>query len=164
VRAALALLLVPGLSSAAPLKEGTPQLQLRVEAIAGQPTTQLGPRGGAGVGVGYRLTDQVWVVADAQTRAAPGGGVYSLAGGLQATLDMTPIEPYFELALVEFLGNTNALGYSLATRIGLGADYRFAPGCSVGAVVRTYTAFDTNDSALAGFEVALRFSFTPGER
>src|SRR5207249_7010916 len=39
-------------AGAAPLRAGTPQLQLRLEGLFGQPTTQLGARGGLGVGVG----------------------------------------------------------------------------------------------------------------
>jgi len=38
-------------AGAAPLRAGTPQLQLRLEGLFGQPTTQLGARGGLGVGV-----------------------------------------------------------------------------------------------------------------
>jgi hypothetical protein len=48
----------------------------------------------------------------------------------------------------------------------VGADYFFARSFAVGVVVRTYTAFDpeNNDNTLAGFEAALRFTFTPGAR
>jgi hypothetical protein len=162
--AALCLLLcLP--AAAASLKEGTPALQLRIEAFGGQPTTLLGPRAGAGIGFGYKLSDQIWVIADTASRAAPGGGITSFAAGLQATLDITPIEPYLEVAVVTFT-NRSALGYSLATRTSGGIDYKLTPRFGIGVVVRTYAAFDpqNNDNTLAGFEAALRFTFMPGAR
>ena len=42
-------------ATAAPLRPGDPQLQLRLEGLFGQPTTQLGARGGAALGAGFRL-------------------------------------------------------------------------------------------------------------
>jgi hypothetical protein len=159
----LAALLLALPAAAAPRPPGAPQLQLRLEGVFGQPTTQLGVRGGAAFGAGWRMTDQLWVIGDAGQRAAPGGGIGSLAFGLQATLDATPISPYLELAVVD-LTNRKALGYSLATRTGLGADWMFARGAGIGVVVRTYTAFDPeNDKpTLAGVEAAFRLVLTPG--
>jgi hypothetical protein len=163
-RRALAALLLALPAAAAPLRQGTPQLQLRLEGLFGQPTTLLGARGGGGVGVGWRLTDQLWLIADAGQRAAPGGGIGSLAVGLQATLDSTPVAPYLELTMVR-LTNQQALGYSLATRTGLGADWTFSRGMALGLVVRTYTPFDPQgDSTVAGLEAALRLVFTPGAK
>jgi len=150
-------------AGAAPLRAGTPQLQLRLEGLFGQPTTQLGARGGLGVGVGWRMTDQLWIVGDAAQRAAPGGGIGSLAFGLQATLDATPISPYLEVAVVD-LSNRKALGYSLATRTGLGAEWMFSRGAGIGVVVRTYTALDPENDipTVAGLEAAFRLVLTPG--
>jgi len=148
---------------AAPLSPGAPQLQLRLEGIFGQPTNLLPVRGGGGVGLGYRMTDQLWLIGDAAQRAAPGGGIGSLAVGLQATLDALPVAPYLELAIVR-LTNSEALGYSLATRVGVGADWPFTRGVALGLVVRTYTPFDGTDSAVAGIEAAVRLVITPGER
>lgn len=152
-------------AAAAPLPEGAPQLQLRVEGVFGQPTSLLGARGGAGVGLGWRLTDQISVIGDAAQRAAPGGGIASFAAGLQATLDATPVSPYLELAIVDFT-NRAALGYSLATRTGVGADWQFSRRMALGIVVRTYTPFDPdgNNSTLAGLEGAFRLVFTPGAK
>jgi hypothetical protein len=152
-------------AAGASLQQGTPPLQLRVEVLGGQPTTLLGVRPGVGLGISYRLTDQLSAFADTHTRAAPGGGITSAAFGMSAMLDITPIEPYLELAVVG-LTNRNALGYSLATRFGVGADWPFAPGLAAGMAVRTYTAFDAvnDNTAVAGFEVALRLVFTPGAR
>lgn len=152
-------------AAAAPFARDTPQLQLRLEGLVGQPTTLLGPRGGGGLGVGYRLTDQLWIILDAGQRAAPGGGITSVAAGLQATLDATPIAPFFELTVVQ-LSNRAALGYSLATRTGLGADWAFSRALALGAVVRTYTPFDPegNNTTLAGLEGVLRLVFTPGAK
>ena len=161
----LALFLVALPAGAASLQPGTPQLQVRFEGLFGQPTNLLGVRGGGGLGVGWRLTDQLWLIGDGAQRAAPGGGIGSLAFGLQATLDMTPVAPYVELAIVD-LSNHDVLGYSLATRTGLGADWSFARAWAVGVVVRTYTPFDpeTSNVTIAGLEAALRLVFTPGAK
>ena len=152
-------------SAAAPLRPGAPQLQVRLEGLLGQPTTLLPLRGGAAVGIGYRLTDQLWAFGDAGQRAAPGGGISSVAAGLQATLDMTPIAPFLELAIVD-LTNRKALGYSLATRTGAGAEWQLSRAFGIGVVVRTFTPFDpqTSDDTLAGLEGAVRLVFTPGAK
>src|SRR5207245_7302571 len=52
-------------AGAAPVRAGTPHLQLRLEGLFGQPTTRLGARGGLGLGVGWRMTDQLWIIGDA---------------------------------------------------------------------------------------------------
>ncbi len=158
--AALLAVLPP---AAAPLRPGAPRLQLRLEALAGEPSTRLPARAGLGVGLGYRFTDQLWAIADVAGRAAPGGGILSGALGLQATLDATPISPYLEVALVDF-GNRKEVGYSLAARTGLGADWMFSRALGVGLVVRTYTAFDPQDTSPTptGLEAAVRLVFTPG--
>ena len=160
---ALFLLAVP--AAAAPLGNETPHLQIRLEGVFGQPSTLLGVRGGGGAGIGWRMTDQLWLIGDLSQRAAPGGGITSFAAGLQATLDSTPIAPYIELAMVE-LTNRQALGYSLATRTGVGADWAFSPRMAIGLVVRTYTPFDPegNNATLAGLEAAVRLVITPGAR
>jgi hypothetical protein len=153
--------------SAAPLPPGEPALSLRLEGMVGQPTTLLGARGGVGIGAGYRLTDQLSLVADVAQRAAPRGGISSVAVGLQATLDMTPVAPYLELAVVD-AGPRETLGYSLATRTGLGADWFVSPRFAVGLSVRTFTALDamTNVHYVSitggGTEAALRLVYFPG--
>jgi hypothetical protein len=159
----LAALLLSSPAIAAPLRPGDSHLQLRLEGLFGQPTTELGVRGGAGFGVGWRMTDQLWLIGDAAARAAPGGGIGSLAFGIQATLDATPIAPYLEIAVVD-LTNRSALGYSLATRFGVGADWMFSRGAGIGVVVRTYTAVDPEKetSNLSGVEGAFRLVITPG--
>lgn len=162
-RLAALTLLVSLPTAAAPLAPGAPRLALRLEGICGQPSTLFGVRGGAGAGLGYRLTDQLWLTADGARRAAPGGGIGSLAVGLQATLDSTPVAPYLELAVVDFT-NRKALGYSLATRTSVGADWQATRAVALGLVVRTYAAFDPQDGSdkLAGLEAAVRLVFTPG--
>ena len=161
----LALLLLALPAAAAPLPAGTPLLQVRLEGLFGQPTTLLGARGGGGIGVGWRLTDQLWVIGDAAQRAAPGGGIGSLAFGLQATLDATPVSPYLELAVVD-MSNRKVVGYTLATRTGVGADWQFSRSLGIGLVVRTYAAFDpeAGNDTLAGLEGVLRLVFTPGAK
>lgn len=152
-------------AAAAPLPADSPRLNARIEGLFGQPSTLHGVRGGGGAGLGVRLTDQLWVIGDLETRAAPGGGIGSLAFGLQATLDATPVSPYLEIAVVD-LTNRKALGYSLATRTGIGADWQLSPAAAVGLVVRTYAAFDPVDgnSTLSGLEAVLRLVFTPGAK
>ena len=161
----LALMLVALPAAAAPLPADTPHLSVRLEGVFGQPTTQMGVRGGGGLGVGWRVSEQVWLIGDVSQRAAPGGGIGAIAAGLQAAFDMTPIVPYLELTVAR-MTNQEALGYSLATRIGLGADWFFSPRFGLGLVVRTYTPFDPegNNAALAGTEAALRFIITPGAK
>ncbi len=153
---------------AAPLRSGLPALSLRLEGIFGQPTGLLGVRGGGGIGVGYRLSDQLAIIADAAQRAGPGGGIGSLAFGIQATLDATPVSPYIEFAVVD-LTPQKTLGYSLATRTGLGADYHLSRSWLIGLVVRTLIAVNA-DSDLSrnlvttgGTEAALRFTYLPGD-
>lgn len=148
---------------AAPLQSKSAAFSVRLEGLLGQPTTLLGVRGGGGFGLGYRLTDQLSLIADAGQRAAPGGGIGSLAFGLSATLDITPLSPFLELAVVQ-LTNREALGYSLATRTGAGADWQVTRAVAVGVVVRTYSAFDPegDNAALAGIEGVLRLIWTPG--
>jgi hypothetical protein len=161
----LAAVLCAASAAAGPFSPGAPRLDLRLQGIFGQPTTLLGPRGGVGVGIGYRIADQVTLVADAGQRAGPGGGIGSIAAGLQATLDATPISPYLEVAM-SGLRHKTTLGYSLATRTGLGADYALSRSLAVGIVVWTYAALDPNgdNSTLAGLEGAVRLVFTPGAR
>jgi hypothetical protein len=159
----LAVLLAVLPPAAAPLRPGSPRLQLRLEALAGEPSTRLPARAGAGIGLGYRVTDQLRAVGDVATRAAPGGGILSAAVGVEATLDATPISPYLELALVDF-GNRREVGYTLAARTGLGADWMFSRTMGVGLVVRSYTAFDPEGGSQTptGLEAAVRLVFTPG--
>lgn len=159
----IALLLFAFPAIAAPLPQATPRLELRLQGIAGEPSNLLGVRGGAGLGVGYRLTDQLAVIADAGRMAAPGGGISSLAFGLQATLDATPIAPYLELAVVDFT-RKSAMGYSLATRTAAGADWQATRAIAIGLAVRTYAAFDpeNGNDTLAGVEGLLRLVLTPG--
>ena len=154
---------------AARQRPGPPALSVRLEGLFGQPTGLLGVRGGGAIGLGYRLTDQLALVGDAAQRAGPGGGIRSLALGIQATLDATPIAPYIELCVVN-LGPQDTLGYSLATRTGLGADYHLTGAWATGLVLRTLIALDPvtdrrgNLVTSGGTEVALRFTFTPGAR
>ncbi|HET7788093.1 MAG TPA: hypothetical protein VFL36_19130 [Myxococcales bacterium] len=162
----LAALLAVLSPAAAPLRQGSPRLQVRLEALGGQPSTRLATRAGAGLGAAYRFTDQLWAIGDVATRAAPGGGIVSAALGLQATLDATPVSPYLELALADF-GNRKQVGYSLAARAGLGADWLFSRAIGVGVVVRSYTAFDPeggNKQTPTGLEAVVRLVFTPGAK
>ena len=157
--ATIVLLTLP--AAAAPLPPGTSHLELRMEGLFGQPTTRMGSRGGGALGIAWRLTDQLAVIGDAGARFAPGGGIGSVAFGLQATLDATPIAPWLEVAVVD-MSNRRAVGYTLATRTGIGADWMFSRGMGVGLAIRTYTALDPEDDnpTVAGVEGAIRFIVT----
>jgi hypothetical protein len=163
VRLSLLALLACPAAFAGPLKPGASPLSVRLEGLFGQPTTRYPVRGGGAIGLAFRLTDQISAIGDVGQRAAPGGGLTTVALGLQATLDSTPIAPSFELSFLTIAPRDTA-GYTLATRTGFGADWTFARGFSLGVVVRQYVAFDP---ALAGdvpggTEAALRFIYTPG--
>lgn len=160
---AIALLFLALPAAAAPLPEGAPRLSLRLDAICGWPSTRRGIRAGGGFGVGYRVSDQVAIVADLSRLAALGGGVGSAAEGLQATLDSTPLAPYLELAMVE-LTNRNTVGYSLAMRASAGADWQLTRAAAFGLVVRTFVAFDPEPrtESPAGVVAVLRLVLTPG--
>jgi hypothetical protein len=156
---ATALLALP--AAAAPLPPGTPRFELRVEGLFGQPTTRLGSRGGGALGLAWRMTDQLAMIGDAGARPAPRGGIGSLAFGVQATLDATPIAPWLEVAVVD-VSNRRAAGYTLATRTGIGADWMFSRGVGIGVAIRTFTALDPeNDNpTVAGVEGAIRLVLT----
>ncbi len=157
----LAIVLFALPAAAAPLPPGTPRFELRAEGIFGQPTTRLGSRGGGALGIAWRLTDQLALIGDGGARFAPGGGIASVAFGLQATLDATPIAPWLEVAVVD-VSNRRAAGYTLATRTGIGADWMFSRAVGIGVAVRTYTALDPENDipSVAGVEGAIRLIVT----
>lgn len=165
MRLPLLVLLSAGAALAGPVKPGEPRLSLRLEALAGQPTTLLPMRAGGALGVGYRMTDQVWLVADVGQRAAPGGGLTTAGGGLQAFLDLTPVAPFLELSILGVLPRSTA-AYSVAARTGFGADWQIARSFSLGAVVRQFIALDPviKGATPGGTEAALRFVYAPGGR
>jgi len=154
---------------AAPLRPGSPVFSLRLEGAFGQPTTLLPVRGGVAFGAGYQLTDQLSVIGDLGQRVAPGGGIGSLALGLAATLDSTPVSPFIELAVVE-IGPRETVGYSLATRTGAGVDWHVTTAWALGVVLRTLVAMDpvtdkyNNALTTGGTEACLRLVYTPGAK
>ena len=158
----LVLFACPGLL-AAPLERGTPLFSLRMEGLVGQPTTRLSARAGGALGVAVRLTDQLAAIGDVGTRAAPRGPLTTIALGLSATIDATPVAPFVELSVVQ-IGPRGTAAYSLATRTAFGADWSFARGLAIGLVVRQFLAFDpvVDGDAPGGTEAAIRFVYTPG--
>jgi len=128
--------------------------------------------GGAGFSLGYRLTDQLSAVGGASASllwsTPPDGGprerhrLTMLSAGLEALLDATPIAPFLDLSLVRLLPGS-AAGYSLATRVSLGADWRFAAPFALGLAFRNLTPLDNSGavSGLGGAEVALRLTWLP---
>jgi len=163
-----------GIALLAALLQPSP-LSLRFEASYLQPTNDAVARGlGAGFGAGFRLTDQVSLVASAaqnvvwtqngQPAGAPRSSralsMFSLGG--QAVLDATPIAPFLEATLVDFAPKTVA-GYSLAARVGLGADWAFLPAWALGLAVRSFSPLDSpgGATALGGAEIAARLVWTP---
>jgi len=168
--------LVLALLLAAPLRPGDVALSVRLETAYLQPDGDSSSRGGgAGLSLGYRLTDQLSAIGGASasllwSQPAAGGPrqrqhLAMVFAGLEALLDATPIAPFLELCVVRLLPES-AAGYSLATRTSLGADWLFAERFALGLAVRTLTPLDTSGgiSALGGAEVALRFIWTPAGR
>ena len=161
---------------AAPLRPGDAALSVRLETAYLQPDNDSSSRGGgAGLSLGYRLTDQLSATGGASASllwSLPAAGgprnrqrLTMVFAGLEALLDVTPIAPFLELCMVRLLPES-AAGYSLAARTSLGADWLFAERFALGLSVRTLTPLDTAGgvTALAGTEIALRFIWTPGGR
>jgi hypothetical protein len=168
--------LVLALLLAAPLRPGDAALSVQVETAYLQPGGNSSSRGGgAGLSLGYRLTDQLSATAGGSASllwSLPAAGgprqaqpLTMVFGGLQAQLDATPIAPFLELCMVQLLPES-AAGYSLAARTALGADWLFAERFALGLAVRTLTPLDRpgSVSALGGIEIALRFIWTPAVR
>jgi hypothetical protein len=164
--------LVLALLLAAPLRPGDAAFSVRLETAYLQPDVDASRRGGgAGVSLGYRLTDQLSVVGGASASllwSPPDAGgtrqrhrLTMASAGLEALLDTTPIAPFLELCVVRLLPES-AAGYSLATRTSLGADWLFSAAFALGLVVRTLTPLDSPGGVTAfGTEIALRFTWTP---
>ncbi len=115
-----------------------------------------------GLVLGLKFTDQLSITGMGTYAASRAGPISTLGFGLSALLDSTPLAPFFDLQAV-LLGPQDAAGYSLAMRLGLGADWKIAPAFAVGLVVRTLTPLDSlSATRVAGTEVALRVVFTPG--
>jgi hypothetical protein len=165
--------LLVALLLAAPLRPGAPALALRLETAYVDPGDSSARGGGAGISAGYRLTDQLSVVAGASRSRLwllpPGGGprqsrsLSMISAGLEALLDATPIAPFLELCMVRLMPE-HAAGYSLAVRTALGADWRLAPAFAVGLAVRTLSPLDGIGglTAVGGTEIAARFTWMPG--
>jgi len=163
-----------GIALLAALLQPSP-LSLRFETSYLQPTNDAVARGlGAGLGAGYRLTDQVSLVASAAQNVVwtqngqPAGAPRSsrslsmVSLGAQAVLDATPIAPFLEASLVDLAPKTVA-GYALAARVGLGADWGFLPAWALGIAVRSFSPLDApgGATALGGAEIAARLVWTP---
>ena len=147
----------------APSARAEPGVDIRAETLFGEPTTLLGVRGGFGLGLGWHLTDQLSLMGDLESRAAPNGGILSGAVGFSAILDITPIEPFLEVAFAQ-LTNRAALGYSSAIRSGAGLLWPFSRGFAAAVAVRSYAALDPvgNNGGLSGVEASMQLVFTPG--
>jgi hypothetical protein len=151
-------------AKAEPLRPGLPPLWLTLEGLFAQPGGDASRGPGAGVGLGYRLADQLAGTASFSTLFAPKGPVTSLAAGFEALLDTTPIAPFLELSLLR-VNPVERTGFTVAVRTGFGADLQVARGLSIGAVVRYVTPLDTEipvtASGFSGLEFGLRFVIAP---
>ena|GEM_PF-1102889 len=158
---------------AAPLLPGEERVSLRLKTSYLQPQGDATSRGGgAGLSLGYRLTDQVFLVAGGSASllwATPAEGgprerhrLTMVSAGLEALLDATPVAPFLDLCLVRLLPQS-AAGYSVATRVSLGADWWFAAPFALGLAVRTLTPLDNANAVtgVGGIEIALRFTWLP---
>lgn len=166
-------MLVLALLLAAQLQPGEARVSVRLETAYLQPEGDSSSRGGgAGLSLGYRLTDQLSAVGGASASllwSLPAGGgprqtqrLTMISAGLEALLDATPVAPFLELCMVRLLPGS-AAGYSLATRTSLGADWLFAAPFALGLAVRTLTPLDGPGgvTAVGGTEIALRFTWRP---
>jgi len=150
-------------------------LSLRFEASYLQPGSDAVARGlGGGLGASYRLTDQISLVASAsqnvvwtqngQPAGAPRASrsLSMFSAGAQAVLDATPIAPFLEATLVD-LAPHDVAGYSIAARLGVGADWVFLPAWALGLAVRSFSPLDSPGgiTALGGAEIAARLVWTP---
>ena len=153
-----------GRASAAPLRPSDPALSFVLEGLYGVPGAEASRGAGAGLRVGYRVNDQVQTAAGFSTTLAHGKPVTLLAAGFEAVLDLTPIAPFLELSVVR-ADPADRVGYSLATRTGFGADYRFSKSMAVGAVLRYFTPLDASGPLVGSlpnqFEFALRLVLIP---
>jgi hypothetical protein len=163
-----------GIALLAALAQPSP-LSFRLETAYLQPTSDDAVRGvGAGLGAGYRLTDQISVVASASrnnvwTRnGQPAGAprvsrpLSLLSAGALAILDATPVAPFLEATLAQ-LTPGDVAGYSVAARIALGADWSFVRSWAVGLAVRSLFPLDKPGgvNSLGGLEIATRLIWTP---
>ncbi|MFL5414317.1 MAG: hypothetical protein ACJ79D_23345 [Myxococcales bacterium] len=167
--------MVFGIALLAALAQPSP-LSFRLETAYLQPTSDDEVRGvGAGLGAGYRVTDQISVVGAASrgtvwTRnGQPAGAprvsrpVSLFAAGAQAVLDATPIAPFLEATLAQLTPGDIA-GYSVAARIALGADWAFVRSWAVGLAVRSLFPLDAPGggfNSVGGVEIAARLIWTP---
>jgi hypothetical protein len=139
-----------------------PALSVALLGIASQPF-DLRSRGvGAGAAVGYRLTDQLGLTADAARLFARGGQFSTFAAGLRAVLDSTPISPYLAFSLVK-LAPEAITGSGFAARTAVGAEVPLTRSLSLGLEARALTPLsDRSGSAPAsGGELALRVVLFP---
>jgi hypothetical protein len=163
-----------GIALLAALAQPSP-LSFRFEASYLQPATDAVAHGaGAGFGASYRLTDQISVVASASQNVVwtqngqPAGAprvsrsLAVFSAGALAVIDSTPIAPFLEATLVD-LAPHDVAGYSIAARLGVGADWAFLPAWALGLAVRSFSPLDTPGgiTALGGAEIAARLVWTP---
>jgi hypothetical protein len=167
---------LPGIALLAALAQPSP-LSFRLETSYLQPTSGDAVSGvGAGLGAGYRLTDQISVVASAYrsnvwTRNGQPAGAPRVSrplslfsAGAMAVIDATPVAPFLEATLAQ-LTPGDVAGYSVAARLALGADWSFVRSWAAGLAVRSLFPLDApsgiNISSVGGLEIAARLSWTP---
>lgn len=162
MRIALAtLLFLPAFATgAAPLLPEAPKLSLEFEVQFAQPDdTQTQGFGGA-FWAAYKLTDQLAATGAVSTLVTRQGPFTSLGAGIRALIDITPIRPFLDVQVV-VLGPEDATHYTLATRLGGGADCEVTQGLAIGLAVRTLTPVNGSSSTSQGIELAFRLVLTP---
>jgi hypothetical protein len=160
--AALCCCAAAGQARASPLPPGTPVFTLELEGQYAQPGAARTRGGGGALGAAVRLSDQLFVTGTVTQLATGAGPVTTVGFGLRAIFDSTPLAPFAELQVVDLAPEATA-GYQLATRIGGGADWHLTPAVAIGFAIRTLTPVDAGAPVtLAGVEVGLRLTFTPG--
>ncbi len=156
--AAVSLLALPARADPAPLE--VPRLSLEFEGQFAQPDAPSTRGFGVSFATAWRFTDQLSVLGAVSTLVTPGGPFSTLGTGVRALLDITPLAPFIDVQVV-LLGPESATGYTLATRLGGGADYQVASGLAVGLAVRTLTPMNGSISVSQGLEVGLRLVLIP---
>ncbi len=160
--AALVICWVGSSASGSPLPPGTPVFTLELEGQYAQPGSARTRGGGVALGAAFRLSDQLFMTGTLTQLATGAGPVTTVGFGLRALFDSTPLAPFAELQVVDLAPDATT-GYQLATRIGGGADWHLTPAVALGFAIRTLTPVDSGAPVtLAGVEMGLRLTFTPG--
>jgi len=160
--AMLAVVCSGAAAPAAPNDPAAPALSVALLGVVSQPGDVRSRGAGVGAAVGYRLTDQLGLTADAARVFARAGPFSTFAAGLQAVLDSTPISPYLALSMVK-LAPEAITGSGLAARTAAGAEVRLTRALSLGLEARVLTPLSSSSGSplASGAELVVRMVLFP---